>query len=264
MVANNVLAHVPDLSDFVRGLATVLERNGVVTIEVPHLLRLVEECQFDTIYHEHLSYFSLASIERTLGSHDLVVVDVEELPTHGGSLRIYATRRDGRDAIARPSVAAMRRREQESGLFDAATFERFAKQIATVKRDLLALLVEERRLGRPVVAYGAAAKGMTLLNCCGIRSDLVDYVVDRNPRKQGRLTPGTRIPIYAPDRILETRPLSVLVLPWNLKHEIVAQLRGTIGFEGRCIIPIPELEILEPEDESFSSSPRYRHRDPIR
>jgi SAM-dependent methyltransferase len=242
LVGNNVLAHVPDLNDFVAGLARLLNPGGTLSLEFPHLLRLIEQVQFDTIYHEHFSYFSLGASERVLAAHGLEIADVEELPTHGGSLRLSA-RHCGR-ATPSARVAELRAREVHAGLADLAGYRGFAERVAAVKRDLLRFLVEARAAGKHVVGYGAAAKGNTLLNSCGIRGDLIDYVVDVSPHKQGRYLPGSRIPIAPPARLAETRPDYVLILPWNLSEEIRRDAAGIAEWGGRFVVAIPKLAIL--------------------
>jgi hypothetical protein len=244
LLGNNVLAHVPDLHDFVAGLATALEPTGVLTMEFPHLVRLVAENQFDTIYHEHFSYLSLVAVERVFAAHGLELFDVEELPTHGGSLRIYAQRRgEGRQPVA-PAVAALAARERAAGVETRAYYESFAERVRETKRKLLGFLIEAKRAGKSVAGYGAPAKGNTLLNYCGVRQDFVDYTVDRSPHKQGHFLPGTRIPIHAPERIFETRPDYLLVLPWNLREEIAAQMAGITEWGGRFVVAIPEVTVL--------------------
>jgi SAM-dependent methyltransferase len=241
VIGNNVLAHVPDLHDFVEGLRRLLAPAGVATMEFPHLLRLIRETQFDTIYHEHFSYLSLHVVERLFGEHGLRLFDVEELSTHGGSLRIYACADD------RPESEALERvREAERGaaLDRLDGYEGFEEAVRGVKRGLLAFLAEEKRLGRSVVGYGAAAKGNTLLNYCGIRSDFLDYVVDRSPHKQGRFLPGTRLPILDPDEVRRTRPDVLLVLPWNLADEVAEQMRDVREWGCRLVVPIPEVRVL--------------------
>lgn len=243
IVANNVLAQVPDLNDFVAGFAPVLKPEGVVSIEVPHLLRLIRGNQFDTIYHEHYSYFSLATLERILRAHGLRVFDVERLPTHGGSLRVLAcharaSRADG------PGLADVRAEEAEARLDDVATFDGFAERVRETKRRLLSLLIGLKDRGARIAGYGAPGKGNTLLNYCGIRTDFLDFTVDRNPYKQGRLLPGTRIPVLPPDRLEAARPDYVLILPWNLQYEIVRQLAHVRSWGGRFVVPIPEPRIL--------------------
>lgn len=243
IVANNVLAQVPDLNAFVAGFAPLLAPHGVATIEVPHLVRLVRENQFDTIYHEHYSYFSLSTLERILGAHGLRVFDVEAIPTHGGSLRVHACHAAARRPDG-PGLAAVRAEEAEARIDDVATFEGFAEQVRETKRRLLSLLIDLKRRGLRICGYGAPGKGNTLLNHCGIRTDFIDFTVDRNPYKQGRLLPGTRIPILHPDRLIEARPDVVFILPWNLKDEIMAQLAPVREWGGRFLVPIPEPRLL--------------------
>jgi SAM-dependent methyltransferase len=244
LVGNNVLAHVPDLNDFVRGLAIVLAPHGVLTMEFPHLGRLLKEKQFDTIYHEHFSYFSFGTVERVFAAHGLTVLDVEELSTHGGSLRIYACHANLADRPVSKRVGDLRERERAEGGVSLDAYARFAEDVREVKRKLLEFLIARKREGKTIVAYGAAAKGNTLLNYCGIREDFIDYVVDRSPFKQGKLLPGSHIPIEAPERIRETRPDYVLVLPWNLKDEIAAQLSFVREWGGCLVVPVPEVLVL--------------------
>ena len=220
IVGNNVLAHVPDLNDFVAGIETLLAPSGAVTMEFPHLLRLMDEVQFDTIYHEHFSYFSFLTVTEVFRRHGMAVFDVEELPTHGGSLRIYAAH-EGEEEI-REAVGKLLTVERKAGLESLDAYRDFQPRVNTIKRDLLAFLIDAKRNGKQVVGYGAPGKGNTLLNYCGIGSDFLDYTVDRNPYKQGKYTPGSRIPIVPPERIVETRPDYVLILPWNLREEIVS------------------------------------------
>ena len=245
VVGNNVLAQVPDLNDFVAGVKVLLRDDGAATFEFPHLLRLLEGLQYDTIYHEHFSYFSFAAILEILGAHGLDVFDVEELPTHGGSLRVYAQHGGGPRAVE-PAVATMVARENEVGLRSRERYARFADDVKESKWTLLDMLIRLRREGAQVVGYGAPGKGNTLLNYCGIRTDLLDYTVDRNPYKQGLFTPGTHIPIHAPELIAATRPDYVLVLPWNLLPEISEQLAYVGDWGGRLIIPIPHATIVDP------------------
>lgn len=244
VLGNNVLAHVPDAHDLVEGMRRLLKPDGTITMEFPHLLRLILERQFDTIYHEHYSYFSLFTVERLFADHDLELYDVEELPTHGGSLRIYARHADGSEPGER--VLALREVERGHGLHELGGYLEFEEAARAVKRELLSFLIAARAEGRSVVGYGAAAKGNTLLNYCGIRRDLVDYVVDRSPHKQGRFLPGTRIPISSPERVRETRPDYVLILPWNLRDEIVEQMAWVGEWGGRFAVPIPTLRVLDP------------------
>jgi hypothetical protein len=232
------------LNDFVAGMATVLKPEGVVTLEFPYLVCLLAEVQFDTIYHEHFSYFSLATAERALAAHGLRVFDVDELATHGGSLRVYACRTDAGRWPTDERVARLRAAEAEAGLEHPATYAAFAARVEGVRHDLLAFLIGCRRDGKRVVGYGAPGKGNTLLNYCGVRADLLAYTVDRNPYKQGKFLPGTHIPIYAPERIAETRPDYVLILPWNLRDEIVRQMDVVRTWGGRFVVAIPGVEVL--------------------
>jgi SAM-dependent methyltransferase len=239
----NVLAQVPDVNDFVAGIALLLKPGGVVTIEFPHLLRLMAENQFDTIYHEHFSYFSWSTAERIFAAHDLTLFDVEELPTHGGSLRIYA--RHAADA-SRPlteRALKLRAREASAGLDRLETYASFTEQVHETKRRLLEFLIATRRRGKRIAGYGAPGKGNTLLNYCGIRTDFLEYTVDRNPYKHGRFLPGTHIPIHPPERIRETRPDYVLILPWNLKDEIMEQLSYIRSWGGQFVVPIPDVKV---------------------
>ncbi len=244
LIANNVLAHVPDLNDFVRGLSALLKPHGVLSIEFPSLLKLIEETQFDTIYHEHFSYFCLLTAERALSQHGLSVFDVEDLVTHGGSLRIYAQRSaSGRQPVA-ARVAVVRKRETDAGLDAPAIYRDFEQRVKQRKRELVTFLQTARQAGKSVVAYGAPAKGNTLLNYCGIGCNLIDYTVDRSPHKQGRLLPGSHIPIKHPDVIRQTRPDYVLILPWNWKDEIVAEFSYIRDWGGRFVVPVPKVEVI--------------------
>lgn len=245
LVGNNVLAHVPGLNDFVEGLRTLLAERGVVTMEFPHLLRLMEENQFDTIYHEHYSYLSLATVRQVFARHRLTLFDVEELSTHGGSLRVYACHAEARDAPPHERVAELLAREAEAGLRCLETYGTFGERVKATKRRLLSFLIDLKQEGRSIVGYGAAAKGNTLLNYCGIGTDFLDYTVDRSPHKQGRYLPGTRIPIHPPERILETQPDYVFILPWNLRQEIVEQMAQVREWGGRFLVAIPEVMVLE-------------------
>jgi SAM-dependent methyltransferase len=243
VVGNNVYAHVPDLVGFTAGLAALVKPDGLVTLEFPHLLRLIEGRQYDTIYHEHYQYLSLLTAQRALATGGLVVVDVEQLPTHGGSLRVYA-RLEGVAGEVAPAVKEVLELEAAAGLHTLAGHRGFAEAVHTIKHDLLSFLLQARAQGATVVGYGAPGKGNTLLNHCGIRSDLLAWTVDRSPYKQGRFLPGTHIPIYAPERIAQERPDYVLVLPWNLRDEISAQLSYVRDWGGRLVFPIPALEVL--------------------
>lgn len=244
LIGNNVLAQVPDLNDFVAGMKTVLNPLGVITMEFPHLMNLVTENQFDTIYHEHFSYFSLLTAEKIFAAHGLTVFDVEQLPTHGGSLRVYARRTADDTHPVHDRVHALRDREIEAGYDQMEVYEAFGERVRETKRKLLDFLIQAKREGRVIVGYGAPGKGNTLLNYCGIRTDFLDYTVDRNPYKQGKYLPGTHIPIYPPDRIRKTRPDDVLILPWNFKDEIMDQMAYVRDWGGRFVIPIPEVEVV--------------------
>lgn len=242
--ANNVLAHVPDINDFVGGFKILLKDGGVSTFEFPHLMQLIELRQFDTIYHEHFSYLSLGATRTIFAAHGLRVYDVETLPTHGGSLRLFVCHDEDTTRPTTARVEALIERETAAGLFDLETYRRFAIQATEVKCDLLDFLVTARREGKTVAAYGAPAKGNTLLNFCGLKPDLIAFTVDRSPHKQSMLLPGTRIPIHSPDAILEAKPDYVLILPWNLKDEIMAQMAEVRGWGGKFVVPIPHLEVL--------------------
>ena len=242
----NVLAQVADINDFVAGIARLLSDDAVCTMEFPHVVRTVEGNQFDQFYHEHFSYFSLVAVERVFAAHGMVLFDVEELPTHGGSLRIYACLEGAHHAKApTPAVDGLRQREQDLGVETISYYADFAERVKKAKRDLLRFLIDARDDGARVVGYGAPGKGNTLLNYCGIRTDLLDYTVDRNPVKQGRFLPGTHIPIHHPDRIAQTRPDYVLVMPWNLVDEIHHQLCYVREWGGQLIVAVPKLQILD-------------------
>jgi SAM-dependent methyltransferase len=243
VVGNNVLAQVPDLNGFVTGIQMLLGPKGVATIEVPHLMRLVDENQYDTIYHEHFSYFSLITVERIAEKHGLEVFDVQELPSHGGSLRLFF-QQSGAGRALEDAVGELREREQSAGLDTTEYYAAFESRVRASKRALLSYLIAARGNGETVVGYGAPGKGNTLLNYCGIREDLLSYTVDRNPLKQGRFLPGTHIPIKHPDSIRETKPDAVLILPWNLKNEIVEQMSFVRSWGGRFVVPIPEVQVL--------------------
>jgi hypothetical protein len=243
VVANNVFAHVPDIRGFAAGLRALVKDSGLVTLEFPHLLRLIERRQYDTIYHEHYSYLSLLTAARALGTAGLRVVDVDELATHGGSLRVYAT---PEESAGEPSmrVKEVLDEEERAGLHTLAGHAGFSRAVMKIKRDLVGFLLDAATQGRTVAGYGAPGKGNTLLNHCGIRSDLVSYTVDRSPHKQGMFLPGTHIPIHAPEMLAETKPDFVLVLPWNLRDEISEQLAYVHTWGGRLVFPIPELDIV--------------------
>jgi 2-polyprenyl-3-methyl-5-hydroxy-6-metoxy-1,4-benzoquinol methylase len=244
MTANNVLAHVPDLHDFVEGFRILLAPGGVATFEFPHLLRLMQQGEFDTIYHEHFSYLSLLVAERIFAQHQLTVFDLEELPTHGGSLRLFVRHAADHQKQVMPAVEAMRRLELQCGLNGPEAYRSFAEQVVDTKARLLEFLLQTRRAGQRVVGYGAPAKGNTLLNYCGIGPELLPFTADRSPYKQGLLLPGTRIPIRTPEAILKARPDYVLILPWNLREEIAKQMATIRDWGGRFVVPIPRVEIF--------------------
>jgi SAM-dependent methyltransferase len=241
----NVLAQVPDPNDFVKGLKILTKPGGAVTIEFPHLVRLMAENQFDTIYHEHFSYFSFLAAEALFAAHELTLFDVEEIPTHGGSLRIWARHAEDRTKPVTERARALRQREVDAGLLRLETYASFGEQVKETKRKLLEFLIGAKRAGKRIAGYGAPGKGNTLLNYCGIRGDFIDFTVDRNPYKQGKLLPGTHIPIFAPEKIAEERPDYVLVLPWNFKDEIVKQMAHVREWGGRFVVPIPEVKVLD-------------------
>jgi SAM-dependent methyltransferase len=243
LLGNNVLAHVPDINDFVQGMKILLKPQGVITMEFPHLMQLMEQNQFDTIYHEHFSYFSFLTVEKIFAAHGLVLFDVEELPTHGGSLRIFARHAEDSTKPVGPRVTELRAREESAGYARLDTYSRFAEQVKETKRKLLEFLINAKRNGKKIAAYGAAAKGNTLLNYCAIRTDFLDYTVDRSPYKQGRFLPGTRIPVYSPDQIRRTQPDYLLILPWNLKDEIIQQNAYIRDWGGQFVVPIPEVTV---------------------
>ena len=241
LIANNVLAHVPDINDFVEGLRLALAPRGTITIEFPHLLQIIRYVQFDTMYHEHMSYLSLHVVQRILDAHGLTVTDVEEIPALGGSLRVYAQHRG---AASGPRVESVLEKERAFGLQSLDAYRAFSEGIAHCRRSLLRFLIDAREAGKQVAGYGAPAKASTLFNYCGVRTDLVSYTVDRSPHKQGLYLPGVRIPICAPERIAETRPDYVLILPWNLRDEIIGQMAHVRDWGARFVIAIPETEVL--------------------
>lgn len=242
LVANNVFAHVPDLNDFVAGIKAILKPTGLATLEFPHLLKLLDETQFDTIYHEHYSYFSLTAAERAFAAAKLAVVDVEELPTHGGSLRVHVMHAGARAPA--DSVARLRDREREAGLTSFSTYTAFGDKVAGIKRDLLGVLIDLKRQGKRLAGYGAAAKGTTLLNYCGIRQDFLAFIADKSPHKQGLLMPGVHIPVVSPDVIRSEKPDVIVILPWNLTREITGELADIRGWGGKFLVPIPKPEVL--------------------
>ena len=245
VLGNNVLAHVPALNDFVKGLKIVLADDGIITMEFPHLLSLMRENQFDTIYHEHFSYFSFLAVTRIFAAHELRIFDVDRLSTHGGSLRIYAAHDKSKRWQEQVSVLALLAEERRARLDQAASYSAFSEQVNKTKRELLDFLIGAKRAGKTIVGYGAPAKGNTLLNFCGIRTDFIDYTVDKSPHKQGMFLPGVHIPIFAPEKIMETKPDYVLILPWNLRDEVVAQMSGISAWGGKFVIPIPQVEVLD-------------------
>ncbi len=246
VLGNNVLAHTPDINGFVAGVPEVLADDGVATFEFPHIMRLIDQNQFDTIYHEHWSYLSLGTVREIFSTHGLTVFDVEELWTHGGSLRVFAKHTRDQSKPVSSNVGDLIAREDGFGLRNLATYEGFGERVKATKRKLLTTLVDIKDEGKSIVIYGAAGKGNTLLNYCGIGTDFIDYACDMNPYKHGRVTPGTHIPIFPPEKIAETKPDYVLLLPWNIKEELMNQLSYIADWGGRFIVPIPEAMVLEP------------------
>jgi 2-polyprenyl-3-methyl-5-hydroxy-6-metoxy-1,4-benzoquinol methylase len=248
LLGNNVLAHVPQLNDFVEGLRILLKPTGVITMEFPHLARLIAGNEFDTIYHEHFSYLSFHTVEKIFAAHGLTLFDVEELPSHGGSLRIYARHTEDTSKPVLKKVSELRVREEIAGLTTLTYYAPFSERVKTTKWKLLAFLIDAKQAGKTIVGYGAPGKGNTLLNYCGIRTDFLDYTVDRNPAKHGKYTPGTHIPIYPVERIRETKPDYVLILPWNLKKEVMEQMSYIREWGGVFAVPIPEVTIVRSVD----------------
>lgn len=244
LLGNNVLAHVPDINDFVGGMPILLKPEGVVTLEFPHLLNLIRQNQFDTLYHEHYSYLSLTALVPIFERAGLRFFDVEHLPTHGGSLRVYACHKAATHKESQ-AVADCLQMEKADGLTDLATYAAFGEKVRETKRALLAFLIDAKRAGKTIAAYGAAAKGNTLLNYCGVGTDFIDYVVDKNPVKQNRLLPGVRIPVRAPEIVFETRPDYLLILPWNIKDEVMQQMAGIREWGGRFVVPIPTVKVFD-------------------
>lgn len=245
ILGNNVLAHVPDINDFVAGLSTLLSKNGIITMEFPHIQKLIAGHQFDTIYHEHFSYFSLYTVIEIFSKHGLTVFDVEELETHGGSLRIFACHKSNTKQITSNNVKNIIKNEMNAGLQEISTYLDFSKKTSKIKQELLQFLLSIKDEGGCIVGYGAPAKGNTLLNYCGIHSDFIEYTVDKSPQKQGQYLPGSRIPVHSPKKILETKPDYILIFPWNIKDEIVEQLAYTKEWGCKLVTPIPFLEIIQ-------------------
>ena len=245
IIGNNVLAHVPDLNDFVKGLKILLGPTGLITMEFPHLLQLMDQNQFDTIYHEHFSYFSFLAVEQVFARHGMKLFDVEELSTHGGSLRIYACHDQDTSKPIGARAQALKSREEVAGFGQLKHYLSFGPQVEATKRKLLSFLISARQEGKHVVGYGAPAKGNTLLNYCGVRTDLIDYTVDRSPHKQGHFLPGVHLPIHAPEKIRETRPDYVLILPWNLREEVMQQMAFIREWGGAFVVPIPEVKVYK-------------------
>ncbi len=245
LLGNNVLAHVPDINDFVSGMKEMLNTNGIITMEFPHLQRLIEGNQFDTIYHEHFSYLSFVAVNRIFARHGLTLFDVEELPTHGGSLRIYGKHTEDNTKEETGAVTELIKRETNLGFETLEYYSRFEEKVKETKRKILDFFIEAKRNGKSVAGYGAPGKGNTLLNYCGVRTDFIDYTVDMSPHKQGNFLPGTHIPILHPDAIKETKPDYVFILPWNLKEEITKQHNYVREWGGKFVVPIPELTIFD-------------------
>ena len=243
IIGNNVLAHVPDVNDFVKGLKALLKPCGLITMEFPHLLQLMKQNQFDTIYHEHFSYFSFLAVEQVFARHGMKLFDVEEIPTHGGSLRIYACHDQDASKPIGDRARELRSREETIGFGQLNHYCSFGSQVEETKHKLLSFLISARQEGKRIVGYGAPAKGNTLLNYCGVRTDLIDYTVDRSPHKQGYFLPGVHIPIYAPDRIRQTRPDYLLILPWNIREEVMQQMHFIREWGGKFVVPIPEVRV---------------------
>ncbi|WP_319525817.1 class I SAM-dependent methyltransferase [uncultured Desulfosarcina sp.] len=245
LLGNNVLAHVPDINDFVKGMKVVLNPKGVITMEFPHLFRLMEQNQFDTIYHEHFSYLSFHAVEKIFATHGITLFDVDELKSHGGSIRIYGRHSENAELEICENVERIKAVERSAGLLDMETYHQFNTRVVETKRKILSFLIDAKNRGKTIVGYGAPGKGNTLLNYCGIRQDFLDYTVDRSPYKQGLYTPGTRIPIFAPEKINETKPDYLFILPWNLKKEIMAQMSFIKDWGGKFVVPIPEVAVFE-------------------
>jgi hypothetical protein len=244
LLGNNVLAHVPDLNDFVAGMKIILKPNGILTMEFPHVLQLIQNNLFDTIYHEHFSYFSLLTVEKVFASHGLTLFDVEELPTHGGSLRIYGRHEDFDSLAVGDRISQLKAKEVQAGLNQIEIYVGFGEQVKSTKRQMLSFLIDAKNQGKSIAGYGAPAKANTLLNYCGIRTDLIDYTVDLSPHKQGLFLPGTQLPIYHPDKIRETKPDYLAILPWNIKDEIVSQMDYIREWGGKFVVLIPQVQVI--------------------
>ena len=243
LIGNNVLAHVPDLNDFVGGMKMILKSNGIITMEFPHLLKLMQKSQFDTIYHEHYSYFSLMTVRKVFAKHGLTVFDVKEFPTHGGSLRIFARHSENNALPINKNVRRLIRKETVYGLNRQETYKIFSAKVRRIKQSFLEFLIDAKRKGKTIVGYGAPAKGNTFLNYCGVRTDFIEYTVDASPYKQDHFLPGVRIPVYAPKKITQTRPDYVVILPWNIKKEVMEQMREVRRWGGKFVTAIPKITI---------------------
>jgi len=244
IIGNNVLAHVPNLNDFVKGLKILLKPTGIITLEFPHILQLIQKNQFDTIYHEHFSYFSLFTVKKIFSFYGLTIFDVEEIPTHGGSLRIYVKHSESDNILINEKVGILLEKEKQFGLKNISTYTNFTKNVEKVKEKLQEFFITAKKSGKKIVCYGAAAKGNTLLNYCEIGNEFIDYIVDQNPHKQKLFLPGTHIPIKDPDEIRKTKPDYVVIIPWNLKEEIMEQMKYIQDWRGKFMIPIPEVSII--------------------
>jgi SAM-dependent methyltransferase len=244
LIGNNVLAHVPDLNDFVQGLKMLLKPQGTITMEFPHLLRLIEGVQFDTIYHEHFSYLSLKTVQEIFNIHGLTIYDVDELPTHGGSIRIYARHSENPGLPVSESLSLLIQRELDAGLADIAYYQQFEEKIRVLKREFLSFLIQAKSEGKTIAGYGAAAKGNTLLNYCGVRTDFIDYVADKNPYKQGLYLPGSHIPVVSPKQIMELKPDYLLIFPWNIKEEIIREMDFIRQWDGKFVTAVPEIQVI--------------------
>jgi SAM-dependent methyltransferase len=254
LIGNNVLAHVPDINDLVGGMKIFLKPDGIITMEFPHLQRLVEGNQFDTIYHEHFSYLSFSAVDRIFAHHGLTLFDVDELATHGGSIRIYARQDDDSSKQLTEKVDEMKKREKEMGMLTLYYYRNFYDKVTETKRKILEFLIDAKRKGKKIAGYGAPGKGNTLLNYCGVRTDFIDFTVDRSPHKQGCYLPGTTIPIFEPEKLKQTKPDYIFILPWNLKEEIIESHSYIREWGGKFVVPIPELQICEPKELIHSTA----------